>query len=179
MKKRIAPEPDLVPGNPDLVPGNIEKEVARQLDISADLSSEFSSQSAYFARWAYLHARAQDFVRKLEEQVEVSFYELYNAYRRKHSDAKENECKAHVRTHLGHKKLTRALRAAQFQTDILKVTLRAFEMRRDMLIQLGAQYRSELDGTDLKTKAKRATRILRESRDKQPRTRRSHGDKEE
>lgn len=145
------------------LPEDIRSDVMEQLSISSDLPTEFSSQATYFAHWAFLNARAQDFVRALEERVEVSFFELYDEYRSTHSDAKENECKSFVRTHEKHKKLTTALRRGQFQCDLLKATVRAFEMRRDMLIQLGAQHRAELEGTDLRTSARKATRIVKDS----------------
>lgn len=161
----------------DLISEDVESEVEEQLAISSDLTQEFASQAAYFARWAFLHARAQDTVRAMEERVEVSFYELYNEYRGEHSDAKENECKSYVRTHKRHQGLTSLARKAQFQADILKATVRAFEIRRDMLIQLGADKRSELEGTDLKTKASRATKVVRDSI--KDRRRKRHGDQEE
>jgi len=148
---------------PDGVPAEVESEVMEQLSISSDLTAEFMNQSAYFAHWAFLNARAQDFVRALEEKVEVSFFELYDEYRSQHSDAKENECKSFVRTHAEHQKLTAAQRRGQFQSDILKATVRAFEMRRDMLIQLGAQHRAEMEGTDLKTAARKATKVVKDS----------------
>jgi hypothetical protein len=147
----------------DLLPDDIEQEVAEQIDIGADLDHEFRSQAAYFAHWAFLHARAQDFVRAVEERVEVSFYELYDEFRKEHSDAKENECKSYVRTHKTHQQLTAAARKAQFQADILKATVRAFEVRRDMLVQLGAQRRAELESTDIKTAARKATKVVRDS----------------
>ena len=147
----------------ELLPEDIEQNVGDELSISSDLQAEFQSQAAYFANWAFLHARAQDFVRALEERVEVSFYELYDEFRKEHSDAKENECKSFVRTHKHHQQLTAALRKGQFQADILKATVRAFEMRRDMLMQLGAQARAENESTDLKTAARKATKVVRDS----------------
>lgn len=147
----------------DLLPEDIEKDVSEQLAISSELDAEFRNQAAYFAHWAFLHARSQDFVRQMEERVEVSFYELYDEFRKDHSDAKENECKSYVRTHKHHQQLTSASRKAQYQADILKATVRAFEMRRDMLVQLGAQHRAEMEGTDLKTAARKASRVVRDS----------------
>jgi len=141
----------------------LQDQVMDELSITSDLPTEFAKQAAYFAHYAFLHARAMDFVRELEEQVEVSFYELYDEYRGGHSDAKENECKSFVRTHAKHQRLTQGLRAGQFQSDVMKATVRAFEMRKDMLVQLGAQYRAEMDGTDLKTSVRKATKIVKDS----------------
>lgn len=154
-----------------------EQEVMEEIAISSDLDTEFIKQSAFFAHWSFLAARAQDAMRALEEKVEVSFYELYNEYRQDHSDAKENECKSFVRTHAKHQRLTAGLRRSQYQADILKAAVRAFDMRKDMLVQLGALRRHEHDSTDIKTKAQAATRIIK--RTMRRKERHDDGDSEE
>lgn len=119
------------------------KSIVDELAISSDLTAEFRDQSAHYAHWAFLAARAADRVRLLEERVELSFAELYAAYRDEHEDAKENDCKSYIRRQPEHKAMTQKLRRAQHDADVLKAAVRAFEMRRDMLIQLGAQFRAE------------------------------------
>ena len=43
--------------------------------------------------------------------------------------------------------MQKRLRRARYNADVLKAGVRAFEMRRDMLIQLGAQFRAEQDAS--------------------------------
>jgi hypothetical protein len=143
------------------MPKDHEAEILEQLAITAALDREFKRQSAYFALWAFRHARAEDAVRRAEEQVELVFARLYAAYRRQHTDAKENDCKSYIRRSKSHKAAVKAVRIAKFNRDILKAAVRAFEMRRDMLVQLGADARSELSSTDLSTKVRKASKVVR------------------
>jgi hypothetical protein len=151
--------------NPDEF-GEKELEVMEQIAITSNLEMEFTRQSSLFARWSFLSARTQDVVRGLEEQVEISFYELYDEYRQDHHDAKENECKSFVRTHADHQRLTANLRDAQHNADVLKAAVKAFEMRASMLMQLGAARRSEYDSTDMKIRTESATKVIRKTLDK-------------
>ncbi len=144
------------------VQGHID-EIMAELAISSDLSTEFIKQASYYAHWAFLSARAQDTVRANEERVELSFYQLYREYKEEHSSAKENDCKSYVRCKPRHKKLIRALRQSQYNADLMRAAVRAFEMRRDMLVQLGAQNRAEHDSTDLKIKAQKATKVIKKT----------------
>lgn len=143
-----------------------ETEILGELEISSDLAEEFMKQSGYFAYWAFKAARSYDQVRMLEERAELVFSHLYAEYRSKHpKDSKENDCKAYVRKHSLFKATAKKLRTAQRTADILKAAVRAFEMRRDMLIQLGAQNRAEHQSTDLSlsAKAKKATAVVRKA----------------
>jgi len=143
--------------------------IADELAISADLNHEFSKQAGSFAHYAFLLARAEDLVRQLEEKAELLFAKHYRIYRQKNpKDSKENDCKSYIRRTREYQEAVNALHKAKYNRDILKAGVRAFEMRRDMLIQLGAMFRMELDGTDLKTrslqsKVKKATRVVRKT----------------
>lgn len=141
-----------------------QDEILSELGISSDLSEEFTKQASYYAHWGFTSVRAADRVRMLEERKELVFSQLYAEYREKNpKDSKENDCKAYIRKHSLYKEVSKKLREAEQQQDILKIAVRAFEMRRDMLIQLGAQHRAEFDSTDLslKKKAQRASKIIR------------------
>lgn len=154
---------------------DIENSILSELEISSDLGEEFTKQSGYYAYWAFKAARAYDMVRQLEERKDLIFAELYAEYRAKHpKDSKENDCKSYVRKHALYKSVSERLRIAQRSADILKAAVRAFEMRRDMLMQLGAQHRAEYSSTDpsLKAKARKASRVIRDS----VKARRSRGD---
>lgn len=143
-----------------------ERSILSELEISSDLPEEFRKQSGYFAYWAFKAARAYDKVRQLEEKQELVFSQLYSDYRAKHpKDSKENDCKAHVRKAALYKAVAKQLRVAQRTADVLKATVRAFEMRRDMLIQLGAQHRAEYqpDPSSLRQQTRKANRVVREA----------------
>ncbi len=143
----------------------IRQAVLEELGISSDLEREFGRQASYYADWAFKHARAASRVRKLEERSELIFSKLYSQHKRDHRDAKENDCKAFIRSHQRYKEVMHELRQAQYEADVLKVAVRSFDMRRDMLMQLGAQHRSEYQssGMSLKAKSDRASRIVRKS----------------
>lgn len=145
---------------------DVETSVLDELEISSDLAEEFMKQSGYFAYWAFKAARAYDAVRKLEEQQELTFSQLYAEYRAKHpKDSKENDCKSYIRRHQTYKTINQRLRRAQRNADVFKAAVRAFEMRRDMLMQLGAQNRAEYKSTDLSlsAKAQKATAVIRKA----------------
>jgi len=136
------------------------QEIIRQLSIGADLAEEFTTCPAYFARYAFLHARAMDAVRKAEDTLELLFSELYAEYREEHDDAKENDCKAYIRSDTGYREAQRELRRAKRQSDTFKAAVRAFELKRDMLMQLGADRRNDLVGTDIDVQRHKASKVV-------------------
>lgn len=148
---------------------DLEQTLMDELAISADLNHEFSRQAGSFAHYAFQLARAEDLVRQLEERAELLFAKHYSAYRQKHpKDSKENDCKSYIRRTKEYQGAVSSLHKAKHNRDILKAGVRAFEMRRDMLIQLGAMYRMEIEGTDLKTRnlksrVKGATNVVRKT----------------
>lgn len=125
-----------------------KKRVLRQLSIG-DLSEEFERQSAYFADWAFEHADAQDTVRLAQEKVDLLFSEYYAEARERDSGAKENDCKAYIRSRSPYRVAQRRLRKAQYTADITRAAVKAFEMKASMLMQLGADRRAEYESTDL------------------------------
>lgn len=139
----------------------LEEEVVEELTISDDLDTEFMRQASYFAHWAFRHARAEDSVRKHEEFVDLQFAQLYAAHKEKHPDSKENESKSFVRKSQQYKVAVKSMQGAKLARDILKAAVRAFEMRRDMLIQLGANRRHEYEGSPSITSTESANAALR------------------
>lgn len=135
----------------------------KQVDISADLSMEFRRQSGLFSTWAYEHARAEDRVRELEEKLDLEFYILYAEYRGSHTDAKENDCKAYIHMSDTYISLQTKLRKAKLERDMYKAIVNAFSMRKDMLVQLGADSRKEFENTDVAMKARKATRAMKKA----------------
>jgi hypothetical protein len=135
-----------------------EDTILEELAIGPDLDTEFRKQAAYFAYRAFQSASAHDRVRLLEERVDLLFSRLYAKYRSGYKDAKENDCKSYIRKHKSYKLAQEHLRIAKSSADILKVAVKAFEMRSSMLMQLGAMARAEYESTDPKIRVKRATR---------------------
>lgn len=142
-----------------------ESEIINELSVSSDLNDEFRKQPGLFAYWAFQQARAEDQVRKAEEQSDLMFSMLYAKYRDSNPGAKENDCKSFIRRSKRYKEIIARLNKAKHDRDILKAAVRAFEQRRDMLIQLGANLRSEFDSTDtgVKVETAKATRVMRRS----------------
>lgn len=150
----------------------IKNDLLGMLAISNNLDAEFANQCILYANVSFNAAVAHDEVRKTEEMLEVSFYELYDEYKKSHKDAKENECKSFVRTDLGYRELTDMCFRLQHIDDLMKVAVKAFEMREKMLIQLGAQSRKEYGMTDMKILTNEASEIVK----KQIKQRRNNGD---
>lgn len=143
--------------------GDLERELLQELSIGSDLDAEFMKQSAFFATRAFQHARAEDEVRRLEERVELIFARLYAAYRKRHANAKENDCKSFIRRSEIYRRAMEALQRGKLDRDILKAAVKAFEMRRDMLMQLGAARRAEWTSTDMSARTKRASNAVRKT----------------
>jgi hypothetical protein len=144
----------------------LEQEIISQLEISSDLSEEFKKQSVFYASWASMGARARAMVRSSEEMVEKSFCMYYAKYRSDHAAAKENDCKAYILSRKSHLKRVQRARRAQYYADMVKVAERAFDMRKDMLMQLGALFRKEYDNTDLNVARKKANDIIQKTYNK-------------
>jgi len=149
--------------NDDLIdPEKTMLGILEELGIGADLKQEFSRQASYFAHWGFLHARAEDEARRSEEAKDVIGAKLGLKYRSEKRNSKEAEIKEHITKHSRHREAVEAWHKAKFNRDILKVAVEAFKQRKDMLIQLGADNRTEKDSTDLslRKKIKRANRVL-------------------
>jgi hypothetical protein len=153
------------------VKGDIRKKAIDALSIG-DLSEEFRRQPASMARWGFMHARAADNVRQTDEALELAFSELYAEYREQDPDAKENDCKAYIRTSKKYQAAQRARRKAHYNSDVLKAAVKAFECKRDMLIQLGSDRRADFQSSVLSigekskrqvNRTKRAEQLIRES----------------
>lgn len=140
-------------------------EILDELKISSDLEQEFIRQASYYAHWASMHVVAMDKVRLAEEQTELLFGRYYREYKVRDPAAKENDCKAYIRRKKNYQEASLRLRRALYEADMLKVAVKAFEMRKDMLVQLGAHNRSEYKSTEmaLKKKVDKATRIVRQT----------------
>ena len=141
-----------------------QQEILDELAIDSDLSEEFSRQASYFASWGFEHAVAEAEARRTEEAKDVTGARLGRKYRGEHKAPKEAEIKEYVTRHPAYRKAVKLWHDAKFNRDILRIAVESFKQRKDMLVQLGADKRAELDQTDLslRKKTKRANKILRE-----------------
>ncbi len=141
-----------------------QQEILNELAVSSDLSEEFSRQASYFASWGFEHATAEAEARRTEEAKDVMGARLGKKYRREHKAPKEAEVKEYVTRHPAYRRAVKAWHDAKFARDILRIAVESFKQRKDMLVQLGADKRAELDQTDLslRKKTKRANKVLRE-----------------
>lgn len=178
-KQRKGLEDVLDEDEADLVrPEKTMLDILEELGIGADLKQEFSRQASYFAHWGFLHARAEDEARRSEERKDVIGAKLGSKYRSEKRNSKEAEIKEHITKHRKHREAVDSWHKAKFNRDILKIAVEAFKQRKDMLIQLGADNRTERDATDLslKKKIKRANRVLENKVVKRASKRRRKGD---
>jgi len=127
------------------IPNEHEGDILAELAIGADLSEEFRKQPTYYAHWAFLAARAADEVRKYEERADRVFAQLYTEFKKKQPEAKENDCKSYIRRNPEYRTIQQRLRRSNYNLDVLKSAVKAFEMKSSMLNQLGAQHRAELE----------------------------------
>lgn len=145
-----------------------ERDIQAELTVSSDLSREFAEQANRFASWGFDHARAEAEARRTEEVKDVMGARLDKKYRAGHKAPKENEVKAYITCHKAYRAAIQAWHQAKFERDILRIAVDAFKQRKDMLVQLGADKRAELDQTDLSLKKKinRANKVIRKALDK-------------
>ena len=125
------------------------KSLERELEANPDLDEEFESCPSFYASATRIHAQAQDMVRRLEEDLDCVFSSLYAEYRTDHSNAKENDCKAYIRANQGYKEIVENLHKYKYLADLAKGLVRAWEIKRDMLIQRGAENRQGIDSYKL------------------------------
>jgi hypothetical protein len=140
-------------------------DIQGELSVSSDLSREFAEQANRFASWGFEHATAEAEARRTEEAKDVIWAKLQLKYRARHSTAKENEVKAYITRHKAYRAAVQAWHKAKYNRDILRIAVESFKQRKDMLVQLGADKRAELDQTDLSLKKKtaRANKVIKES----------------
>jgi hypothetical protein len=149
----------------------MKNDILEELEIGSDLSEEFSRQASYFAHWGFEHAGAESEVRRTEENKDLMWAKLQAKYRKENAGAKENEVKAYVIRNSNYRKAIELWNTAKYNRDILKVAIESFRQRKDMLIQLGADKRSELDSTDMsiRRKSEKAGRILKQKTEERTR----------
>lgn len=148
-------------------------DILEEIGIGADLSQEFARQASYFAEWGFAHAVAEAEARRTEEAKEVIWARLQLYYRKKHKGPKENEVKAWITKHRLYRRVILEWNQAKYYRDILRVAVESFKQRKDMLVQLGADKRAELDVTDfsMKKKIERANKVIKKTIDKKTRRR--------
>lgn len=140
-----------------------KQDILDEVAIGQDLSQEFARQASYFAEWGFAHATAEAEARRTEEAKDVTWAKLQLYYRRKHKSPKENAVKAWIMRHQLYRDVVTAWHQAKYHRDVLRVAVESFKQRKDMLIQLGADKRADLDMTDLSMRKKidRANKVLR------------------
>jgi hypothetical protein len=151
-----------------------ERDILDDIAIGANLSEEFATNCSTFASWGFVHARAKAEARRTEETKDVIWAKLQLKYRKEHKAPKENEVKAWCTKHPAYRKAVLKWNEAKYHRDVIHAAVEAFRQRKDMLVQLGADKRAELDTTDLSLKKKigRANKVLRETIGKKPKRKR-------
>lgn len=144
----------------------LEKDIISDLEVGADLDEQFKRLPGTFFHYAYQHARAEDACRKAEEMLNLTNAKLYASYKKKFPSSKENEAKSYVHRSKQYIAAQDEYSEAKFQRDIIKAGVEAFRIKKDMLVQLGANQRAEYEGTDLKTKTRAASKVVKETYNK-------------
>ena len=91
---------------------------------------------------------------------------LYAKYKKEFPSSKENEAKSYVQRAKAYQAAQDEFSIAKFNRDIIRAGVEAFRIKKDMLVQLGADRRAEYEGTDLKTKTRSAERVVKKSYNK-------------
>lgn len=145
---------------------DLEKDIVQDLAVGPDLNEEFSRLPGTFFHYAYQHAKAEDACRRAEERLGLINAKAYAKYKEKFPSSKENEAKSHVQRSKAYREAQDEFSATKYNRDIIKAGVEAFRIKKDMLVQLGADRRAEYEGTDLKTKARSASKVVKKSYDK-------------
>jgi hypothetical protein len=125
-----------------------------------DLSSAMMTQAALRAHYGELKAAAQRQVNDFELLLEVSESRVYRRLRDEYAEKKEKSSDASLKVEVaGHERILairKAINEAKQVLDVAKGAWEAFSDRNDMLIQLGARDRTELQG-ELRIRAAEAS----------------------
>lgn len=119
----------------------------KDLDINPeDLDVEFARQPGKYARWASLLNDARDKRERLEVALGSVEAESRSHHRRSKRRLKLTEMDINDRVKLDPDvlELRRRILDAKHVEGVLKVAVRSFEDRRDMMVSIGAHQRNEL-----------------------------------
>lgn len=126
---------------------------------NTDLTTEYSKQAAYYARYTTLAARANLDAKKSTVHREREYAELDEHYR---EELRENGIKVTepmikeaIRNDEDYAEAVDAEVDAKHKHAILKSICEALKMRADMLISMGAHMRQEMSMTGMSIKDKR------------------------
>lgn len=124
-----------------------------------DLTTEYSRQAAYYARYAVLTARAELEANKAKVRREQEYAELDGYYREDLREygvkVTESKIKEAIRKDGSYAETIDAEINAKHRHTILKSICDALKMRADMLVSMGAHMRQEMSMTGISIKDKK------------------------
>lgn len=126
------------------------------IEITNDLDTEFRKQGAYQAWVGSLYAEAKTIVRHLKAELEALEANVKLDIRNSPERVTVDEVSARVAIHSKVKIKQENLIDAQHKEELLKAFVFALEAKKEMLIQLGANARHELDHPELRLARKKA-----------------------
>jgi len=138
------------------------------LDIKkTEINDEMIKQPGQFAWYATLNELAKNKVQTLKSELELLEATLDQKTRRDWDDSQgkmtETSVSAKIKMSPEYKELISRYLEAQKSQGILSVARSAFEQRKDMLISLASNLRSELD-SDLKINKEKVANTIRKMR---------------
>jgi hypothetical protein len=122
-----------------------EQNLAKQLDIGGDLEDEMSRQASLYARWGFIMARAEAAASRAKEQVGITKADIARRYRLKMRDSRvtEPQIAEYVLTRKRYRAAVKARIEAEKNVAVLKVALKAFEQRKDMMTMIASGKKKE------------------------------------
>jgi len=146
-----------------------EAEFQADLEIHPEaLSEDFAQQPAKFAYWSALAERAEAKVRMLDFRLTVLEAETDAAIRKaatlRGEKTTEAGIKEEIRRNPKVQEVKNDLLTATLNAGVLKVARDAFYHRKDMLIQLGAQMRTELGEAEMRINREKVGRKVAAAR---------------
>lgn len=128
-----------------IYPDDIHKsDLMKELKIDRHkLDRELMQQPARYAFWAFLYSAVSAKVSFLQEQLDAMEADLFVLYAKRQSARRVSDIKFHVQQNPLFKALKARLRRWQDSERVLKYAERAFQQRKDVLMAINANYRSE------------------------------------
>ena len=109
-----------------------------------DLNSAFCTQATLFFNASRRHARAEQILAEQKKYLEEMIGRKDIEIRESQAKTTEEFVKQAIRRDDEANRQRDVVISAQYQAECYKSLVRSFEHRRDMLIQLGANYRAEM-----------------------------------
>lgn len=110
---------------------------------TSELSKQMSEQPSLYARVSYLYSVAKNFTNNCKFALDIKYSQKYRDHRSESTAEKTSDI--YVKDDPEYKQIRQVYIDAEHQEQVIRSLLDGLQHRKDMLIQLGALLRQEMD----------------------------------